>query len=77
MSVHIIWTFVGMNKLRVIFWNQLIDKGLKIFPHRWIRNFIDGKGSRSMLDKNLEESDFYFSQFRKFLFDQIRDQMVS
>lgn len=48
MTGTVVGTFVGVNQIRQIFRNQIIKKGMKIGPGRWIGIFHDDETGTGM-----------------------------
>lgn len=77
MGRHVIVSLIIVDKLRIAFWNQVVDKGLEVFSHRRICIFIDGQSGRGMLDKYMKDTRLDLSHFRKMPFYQMGYQMKS
>ena len=55
---HIVWSFKGVGVVVIVFRNQLVKMGFKIYPNARVRIFIDGQAGRSVLDKNMKNTAF-------------------
>jgi hypothetical protein len=56
MSRHIIRSFINMRIKGVILRYEVVYKGFKIKPHRWVSILIQGKARRSMLNQYMHDS---------------------
>ena len=52
MGGHIVRPFVGVDKIRRILGDKMLEEGMKIGSRTWVGIFHDHQGTTGVLDKN-------------------------
>ena len=62
---HVVWPFVGVDKIRRVFGGQFVKMALHILPNCWIGVFVDGQGCGGVLNEDVGQSHLKLTQFWK------------
>jgi len=77
MGGHIVTTLIQMQVIRLVFRHGVVEEAFKVHANIPGGVFIDGQGSRGMLDEDMHRANLDPLEFWKLTQDFVRDQMES